>query len=99
MLDLLENYSCLVSENQRRGSNSPEMKMTYQVNPAIAFNWELAIARRGTVNFDKIAIESIFEVLGTKFNEFKTQKLKSYKFPFKSEPKEKTIKEKTLFDE
>lgn len=94
ILELLEHYSCLISSSERRGKNGPQREKTYQISPSIALNWELAIAKRSIVAFNKTIIDGVFNESEQRFNEFINIQRRKYTFPFKS-----INQTSTLFDE
>jgi len=82
VIKILEEYSYLIKSNNRLTKNNGPKNETFFINGTIAAYYNIAISKRGVVNFQKDVLEAIFN--DDKDGVIK-DKVKNYNAPFESE--------------
>src|SRR5690606_16562943 len=57
----LEQYSYIIGVASGRDKNSPNTRVTYQINSILAPKWEIAISRRGVLHLTSEEVLCIFK--------------------------------------
>lgn len=95
----LEQYSYIIKVASGRDKNSPNTRVTYQVNSILAPKWEIAISRRGVLHLTSEEVSCIFKNninAPSEFDKIIKKRLLNYNFPFNTNYKSPS--EPSLFD-
>lgn len=81
--NLLENYSYIISAEDRRDKNSNDKFKSYYINGTIIPHWELSLSKRGIVILSSEEAEAIFNLTEfSNFEELLNSKIQKYNAPF-----------------
>ncbi|QQT56124.1 hypothetical protein I6I98_13020 [Sphingobacterium multivorum] len=98
-LNYLEQYSYIIKVASSRGKNSPNTRITYQINSILAPKWEIAISKRGVLHLTSEEVSCIFKNNSNtsfEFDKIIRRRQLNYNFPFNTNFKSST--EPSLFD-
>ena len=83
VFEALLSYSYIVQTDERRQINSDNKTHVYQLNKILYPKYELALSKRGSINFTPEDAECMFNLeMKTDYDIFVDRKMKSYNFPF-----------------
>ena len=83
VFEALLSYSYIVQTDERRQINSDNKTHVYQLNKILYPKYELALSKRGSINFTTADAECIFNLgLKDEYDAFVDRKMKVYNFPF-----------------
>lgn len=83
VFEALLSYSYIVQTDERRQINSDNKTHVYQLNKILYPKYELALSKRGSINFTSADAECIFNLeLKDEYDAFVDRKMKGYNFPF-----------------
>lgn len=89
VFEALLSYSYIVQTDERRQINSDNKTHVYQLNKILYPKYELALSKRGSINFTSDDAECIFNLeLKKKYDAFVDRKMKGYNFPFGGKPEQ-----------
>lgn len=97
IFEILVSYSYIVQTDERRQINSDNKTHVYTLNTILYPKYELALAKRGAVNFTAEIAELFFNLtMKDKYDDYVATRLKGYNFPFNINMEE--VQSKSLFD-
>lgn len=83
IFESLVSYSYIVQTDERRQINSDNKTHVYKLNTILYPKYELALAKRGAVNFSSEVAELFFNLSKkNEYDEYVSNRLKGYNFPF-----------------
>lgn len=83
VFELLLSYSYIVQTDERRQINSDNKTHVYRLNTIFFPKYELALSKRGSINFSVADAELFFNIeKKDEYEKFVTNKLRGYNFPF-----------------
>lgn len=83
VFESLLSYSYIVQTDERRQINSDNKTHVYQLNKILYPKYELALSKRGSINFSPEDAECIFNLeMKAEYDAFVDRKMKGYNFPF-----------------
>lgn len=83
VFEALLSYSYIVQTDERRQINSDNKTHVYQLNKILYPKYELALSKRGAINFNPEDAECIFNLeMKADYDAFVDRKMKGYNFPF-----------------
>lgn len=83
VFESLLSYSYIVQTDERRLINSDNKTHVYQLNKILYPKYELALSKRGSINFSPEDAECIFNLeMKAEYDAFVDRKMKGYNFPF-----------------
>lgn len=83
VFEALLSYSYIVQTDERRQINSDNKTHVYQLNKILYPKYELALSKRGSINFTPEDAECIFNLeKKAEYDAFVDRKMKVYNFPF-----------------
>ena len=83
IFESLVSYSYIVQTDERRQINSDNKTHVYKLNTILYPKYELALAKRGAVNFSPEVAELFFNLSKkSEYDEYVSNRLKGYNFPF-----------------
>lgn len=83
VFEALLSYSYIVQTDERRQINSDNKTHVYQLNKILYPKYELALSKRGAINFNPEDAECIFNLeMTADYDAFVDRKMKGYNFPF-----------------
>lgn len=83
VFEALLSYSYIVQTDERRQINSDNKTHVYQLNKILYPKYELALSKRGSINFTSADAECIFNLeKREEYDAFVDRKMKVYNFPF-----------------
>lgn len=83
VFEALLSYSYIVQTDERRQINSDNKTHVYQLNKILYPKYELALSKRGAINFNPEDAECIFNLeMKADYDAFVDKKMKGYNFPF-----------------
>lgn len=94
VFETLMKYSYIVQTGERREKNTDNKECTYQLNTILLPKWELALGKRGQVDFTPEDAEVLLLNKSSKlsFDDLMREKLKKYNYPFgKSDSKQQSL--------
>jgi len=83
VFEALLSYSYIVQTDERRQINSDNKTHVYQLNKILYPKYELALSKRGSINFTPEDAECMFNLeMKADYDIFVDRKMKGYNFPF-----------------
>lgn len=83
VFEALLSYSYIVQTDERRQINSDNKTHVYQLNKILYPKYELALSKRGSINFTPEDAECMFNLeMKADYDAFVDRKMKGYNFPF-----------------
>lgn len=83
VFEALLSYSYIVQTDERRQINSDNKMHVYQLNKILYPKYELALSKRGSINFTPEDAECMFNLeMKADYDAFVDRKMKGYNFPF-----------------
>ena len=83
VFEALLSYSYIVQTDERRQINSDNKTHVYQLNKILYPKYELALSKRGAINFTPEDAECMFNLeMKADYDIFVDRKMKGYNFPF-----------------
>lgn len=83
VFEALLSYSYIVQTDERRQINSDNKTHVYQLNKILYPKYELALSKRGSINFTPDDAECMFNLeMKADYDAFVDRKMKGYNFPF-----------------
>lgn len=83
VFNALLSYSYIIQTDERRQINSDNKTHVYQLNKILYPKYELALSKRGSINFTSADAECIFNLdKKDEYDAFVDRKMKGYNFPF-----------------
>ena len=83
VFEALLSYSYIVQTEERRQINSDNKMHVYQLNKILYPKYELALSKRGSINFTPKDAECMFNLeMKADYDAFVDRKMKGYNFPF-----------------
>lgn len=83
VFEALLSYSYIVQTDERRQINSDNKTHVYQLNKILYPKYELALSKRGSINFSPEDAECMFNLeMKADYDAFVDRKMKGYNFPF-----------------
>jgi hypothetical protein len=83
VFELLLSYSYIVQTDERRQINSDNKTHVYRLNTIFFPKYELALSKRGAINFSVADAELFFNIeKKDEYEKFVANKLRGYNFPF-----------------
>lgn len=83
VFEALLSYSYIVQTEERRQINSDNKMYVYQLNKILYPKYELALSKRGSINFTPEDAECMFNLeMKADYDAFVDRKMKGYNFPF-----------------
>ena len=83
VFESLLSYSYIIQTDERRQINSDNKTHVYRLNTILCPKFELALSKRGAINFSAAEAELFFNLdKSDEYEKFVTNKLKGYNYPF-----------------
>lgn len=83
VFEALLSYSYIIQTDERRQINSDNKTHVYRLNTILCPKFELALSKRGAINFSAAEAELFFNLdKSDEYETFVTNKLKGYNYPF-----------------